>query len=153
MRKINLSLVQKGRLLGYENYKSNVKLKSSTSWKLWNYFQQTRIWDFIRLSESYQQKSVDRISNPNLKEIILSRISNLESESFKMINANPDLESESRFLPISRTLPIVKALRVAPLDFHLGGQTLHLSAIESGWRLACNFYFLDRPIGTSVRPR
>ena len=53
-------------------------------------------------SESYQKKSVTRISNPNLKKLSLGRISNLESESLKMIYPNPNLESESRFLLISR---------------------------------------------------
>ena len=47
-----------------------------------------------------------KIFNPNLesesKKNILSRISNLESESLKMIYPNPNLESESRFLLISR---------------------------------------------------
>ena len=47
-----------------------------------------------------------KIFNPNLesesKKNILSRISNLESESLKMIYPNPNLESEPRFLSISR---------------------------------------------------
>ena len=46
------------------------------------------------------KKYFTQISNPNLKKIVLSLISKLESESLEKINADPNLESESRFLPI-----------------------------------------------------
>ena len=73
------------------------------------WFQQTQIWDSIRFEiqvESRIRILSAKICHANLesepKKIMLSRISNLESESFKITKPNPNLESESRFLRISR---------------------------------------------------
>ena len=72
-------------------------------------YKKYRIWDSARFEirvESRIRILQAKIFHPNLesesKKNIISRISNLESESLKMINPNPNLESESRFLPISR---------------------------------------------------
>ena len=73
------------------------------------WFQQTQISEWIRFEIQVESRirilSVI-ICHANLesesKKIMLSRISNLESESLKIRKPNPNLESESRFLRISR---------------------------------------------------